>query len=235
MQRIGEISLLQRAHAGHQILQRTREGMRDQKHQQAARQQSRQPESEQQFVEAAQECGRLIERLQHPQIQRRSSGGWQIDRGRQKPFLAQPDLIALRRPSSGHARRHAQQLRFLGRLESAAHDRVSIAKCDFAGRDAAQVAGHVIVDFVAQQQVSQNLVPARRAEINILEKNFVEVPFDIPPVPRGFARNNGGKKSCPSRTVISCGVACSAITFPEESASSSKSLPACCHKSREAS
>ena len=167
VQRIRIVPLLQRAHSRHQILQRTREGVRDQEDQQAPGQHRRQPKRQQQLVQAAQECGGLIERLQHPQIQSGRARRWQIHRRRQK-IVPRPDGSgsALRRASSRRPRRDAQQLRFLGRLQSAADNRISIAKRHFARRHPAQVAGNPVVDFVTQHQVSQNPVLARRTKIN---------------------------------------------------------------------
>jgi hypothetical protein len=76
---------------------------------------------------------------------------------------------------------------------------------------------------------------ARWTKINILDKNFVEVAFDIPPVSCFVARDHLGKEVLSFTNCDFRGVACSAITLPVESASSSKSLPASCHKSRDAS
>src|SRR6202035_2371976 len=101
------------------------------------------------------------------------------------------------RASSRSSRRHSQQLRFLGRLQSAPHNRIAVTKRYFARGHTAQVPGHAIVDFITHQQVSQNLVLARRAEINVLEENFVEMSFDVPPMPRLFKRHHGREKVLP--------------------------------------
>src|ERR1700681_2543625 len=130
-------------------------------------------------------------------MQRGGTRRGQIHRRRQKTFLAKPYLIPLRRASSCRSQWHSQQLRFLGRLQRAPHNRIAITKRHFARGHTAQVPGHAIVNLVTQQQVSQNLVPARGTKVNILEENFVEVAFDVPPVSRLLPRHHQRKEVLP--------------------------------------
>src|SRR5208282_5753013 len=86
--------------------------------------------------------------------------------------------------------RDSQQLRFLGRLESAADNPIAVAEGHFARGHPAQVASNAVVNLVTEQQIPQDLMAADRPKINILQENFVEVTLDIPPVPGLSARHD---------------------------------------------
>src|SRR5436309_8047591 len=181
LERISEVTALERMHAPHQVCERAGERSRNQEHERAAGEHCRQAYAQNPAVQTLEERGRLIVRLEHAQANGRSAARGELHRSREELLATQLNVLRSRGRRK-EAFSLALQVRLLGGGKCADYDRLSVPEGGLARGDSADVCSHAIVDLVPHRQNAQRGVLRGGTEINGLEENLKEVAAAKPPV-----------------------------------------------------
>src|SRR5579862_9803544 len=178
-----EIAFFQRANAAHQISQWSGKGMRDEEDQHASACHCGKTQGEQQVIQVIQEGGRLIERFQHAQANRRWFALRQLHRTCQKTFISQLQLLGIDDFSrSGHG--VSCKLRFLCRRKSASDNDITVIKGHLAGSDTTDLRSDAVIDFVPEYEKPQKAIFRFCTKIDRLDEYLIQVLRAKPPLDR---------------------------------------------------
>src|SRR5579864_269940 len=156
--------------------------MRYEKNQCASAQNRGQSQSQQQAVQTVEKNRGLIVGFEHAQAHRGCLVSRKFQGSSQETFVAQLDLFGLRNAGSGMHTWMPRKLGLMRRIQGASDNRIAIVESYLAGSNPAHLRRDGIVNFVTDRQKTQQIILRRRASIDGLEKDLIQMPSPEPPL-----------------------------------------------------
>ena len=116
-------------------------------------------------------------------------------------FSSQVNVCWGRNPAADITEALTSELGFLTDRKRAGYDIFVINESHFTAGDPADLSRHPVLDFISHCERPQRTDLRRRAKVNGLKKNFVEVPASVPPVPGPVINQRQMKEPLPSLPV----------------------------------